>query len=212
MIAALYARVSTRDQEPENQMLDLRRYAAARGWEIAGEFVDFGISGAKEDRPSLSAVMTLARRRQIGCVLIWRFDRFARSLRHLINALGELTELGVHFVSFTEAVDTSTSQGRMMVGVLGALAEFERDLIRERILAGIRRARDEGKQLGRRPVPLDLANVRQLRAQGISLREIGADYEVSGTTILRALRNPQNRPGLAPSEVAAENCKMEVSR
>jgi len=191
MKVGLYARVSTREQTPENQLQDLRRLCSAKGWEIAGEYVDAGISGAKEDRPALRDLMLAARRRTVDAVLVWRFDRFARSLKHLINTLGELNELGVQFVSYSEGLDTSTSQGRLVFGVIGAIAEFERDLIRERVNAGLRRAREEGKRLGRPTADAAAAvKARQLRAQGLSLRDISGQTSLSIATLSRLFHKP----------------------
>src|SRR6185437_7302750 len=138
----IYCRVSTKEQTAENQLLDLRKYCDARGWQIAAEYVDSGISGAKDSRPQLKLVMEAVRKRKIDALLVWRFDRFARSLPHLVNTLEELRGLGVDFVSYQESIDTSTPQGRMMFGVMASLAEFERSLIRDRVMAGLRRAKE----------------------------------------------------------------------
>jgi DNA invertase Pin-like site-specific DNA recombinase len=161
MKAALYGRVSTFDQEPENQFAELRRYSAARGW-TAIEFVDRGISGAKDRRPALDALLQAARRRKVDVVVCWRLDRLGRNLKHLITLLDELQALGVAFVSLNEGVDGTTPAGKLQMHILGAIAEFERDRIRERVLAGLQRARAQGKRLGRprrRPLP-ELAPVR----------------------------------------------------
>jgi putative DNA-invertase from lambdoid prophage Rac len=142
MRTAIYARVSTTDQTCENQLIELRRYCAARGW-TPKEFVDQGFSGAKESRPALDALLKDARRRRFDAVAVWRLDRLGRSLRHLILTLDELSALGVAFVSLGEGIDTSTPAGRLQLHILGAIAEFERERIRERILAGLARARKE---------------------------------------------------------------------
>lgn len=192
---AIYARVSTREQTAENQLEDLRRYCAGRGWEIAKEFVDQGISGSKDDRPALRELMDTVRKRLVDAVLVWRFDRFARSLKHLINTLTEFNELGVHFVSYSESLDTSSSQGRLVFSILGAIGEFERDLITERVNSGIRRAKAAGVQFGRPRnewSEADLAKARQLRAEGRSLREIGAELQVPATSVYRLFQNPSN--------------------
>lgn len=147
---ALYARVSTADQTPENQLLDLRRYCTARGWvAIEPAFIDIGISGAKKDRPALQRLMEAVSQRQVDGVLVWKFDRFARSVSHLVNTLAHFTDLGVSFTSYTEGIDTATSQGRMVYAVIAAMAEFERDLIRERTQACMDRLKHEGVKLGR---------------------------------------------------------------
>lgn len=187
----IYCRVSTKDQTTENQLLDLRKYCEARGWKIAAECMDNGISGAKDDRPALKEVMALARKRKIDTLLVWRFDRFARSLSHLVNTLEELKGLGVDFVSYQEAIDTSTPQGRMMFGVMASLAEFERCLIQERIMAGLRRARSQGKVLGRPKEELDTVRVRQMRVQGLSLRHIASSIGTSKDSVARVLAEPE---------------------
>lgn len=148
---ALYARVSTGEQTAENQLLELRRYAEARGWTVAHEYVDHAVSGLKTSRPALDEMMRAARRRQVDLVLVWRLDRLGRSLQHLIELMEELTGLSVSFASMSEGIDLSTSAGRLQMNLLGAFAQFERERIRERIHLGLDRARKQGKRLGRRP-------------------------------------------------------------
>src|SRR5262245_2584813 len=148
---ALYARVSTFDQEPENQLRELRQYAEARGW-AAREFVDRGVSGAKDKRPALDALLKEAKRRRFDVVVCWRLDRLGRNLKHLVTMLEELQHLGVAFVSLGEGIDCTTPAGKLQLHILAALAEFERERIRERVLAGLQRARAQGKRLGRRRV------------------------------------------------------------
>ncbi len=148
MRAAIYARVSTLDQEPENQLRELRRYCDARGWQ-ATEYVDKGVSGARESRPALDALVKAARRRKFDTLVVWRLDRLGRNLRHLIMLLDELTALGVGFVSLGEGIDTSTPAGRLQLHILGAIAEFERARIAERVRLGVARAKAQGKRLGR---------------------------------------------------------------
>jgi DNA invertase Pin-like site-specific DNA recombinase len=148
MKAAIYARVSTLDQEPENQLRELRRYAEARGWE-ATEYVDKGVSGAREARPALDELVKAARRRRFDTLVVWRLDRLGRNLRHLIMLLDELTALGVGFVSLGEGIDTSTPAGRLQLHILGAIAEFERARIAERVRLGVARAKAQGKHMGR---------------------------------------------------------------
>jgi DNA invertase Pin-like site-specific DNA recombinase len=148
MRAAMYARVSTLDQEPENQLRELRRYAEARGWQ-AIEYVDKGVSGARESRPALDELVTAARRRRFDTLVVWRLDRLGRNLRHLIMLLDELTAIGVGFVSLGEGIDTSTPAGRLQLHILGAIAEFERARIAERVRLGVARAKAQGKRLGR---------------------------------------------------------------
>jgi len=148
MRAAIYARVSTVDQEPENQLAELRRYVQARGWTTV-EYVDRGVSGAKDRRPALDQLVTDARRRRFDVVVCWRLDRLGRNLKHLITLLEELQVLGVAFVSLAEGIDATTPAGKLQMHILGAIAEFERERIRERVLAGLHRARAQGKRLGR---------------------------------------------------------------
>ena len=153
MRVALYARVSTADkgQDPRVQTLELEEYSQRRGWSIAGEYVDVGISGTKEKRPELDRLMADAHRRRFDAVLCWKFDRFARSVSHLLRALETFRALGIDFVSFSEQLDTSTPTGRMVFTVLGAVAELKRSLIVERVRAGMRNARAKGKRIGRPP-------------------------------------------------------------
>jgi DNA invertase Pin-like site-specific DNA recombinase len=148
MRATIYARVSTFDQEPENQLAELRRYAAAREWTVA-EHVDRGISGAKDRRPALDALLADARRRRFDVLVVWRLDRLGRNLRHLITLLEELNALGIAFVSLNEGIDATTPAGKLQMHILGAIAEFERARIAERVKAGLQRARAQGKRLGR---------------------------------------------------------------
>ena len=188
---AVYARVSTRDQEPLNQLLELRKYAEARGWRVVEEFIDHGVSGAKDQRPALNALMVAARKRKIDVVLVARFDRFARSVRHLVSALDEFRTLGVAFTATGDAIDTTTPTGRMTFHIIAAMAEFERSLIQERIYAGLRRAVSQGKKLGRPPVTIDTDRVRLLRQQGLSLRAIAKTMTISKDAAARVLGQAQ---------------------
>jgi len=192
---ALYARVSTAEQNPENQLLDLRRHAQLRGWEIVSEFVDKGISGSKDSRPALNELMRAARRREIDTVLCWRFDRFGRSTRHLVMTLDEFRALGIAFVSHQDSIDTSTPAGRVTFTLIAAIAEFERELIRERVVAGLQRARTNGKRLGRPPVRPD-SDPRELRASGMSLRAIAKRLGVSKSWVADALSRKPSRIGV----------------
>jgi len=184
---ALYARVSTRDQEPLNQLLELRRYAEARGWTVVDEYVDKGVSGTKDHRPALSKLMDAARRRRIDRVLVARFDRFGRSVRHLIVALEEFRALDVQFTSLAEALDSSTPMGRMAFTLIAAVAAFEVELIRERIYSGLSRARAQGKRLGRPKLKIDADRVCALRQQGLSLRAIARETGFNKDAIRRTL-------------------------
>lgn len=201
MRVAVYARVSTREQSPDSQLHDLRQFCQARGWQIVKEFVDIGISGAKDERPALRELMQeYAKRRLIDVVLVWRFDRFARSLKHLINTLHELNDLRIHFASYQENLDTSTAQGRLVFSLVGAIAEFERELARERIMSGLRNARAKGTQLGRPEAEFDVAEAVRLHAEGRSLRDLAGHFNVSAATLSRVLQNHVRNSPNAPVE------------
>jgi DNA invertase Pin-like site-specific DNA recombinase len=176
---AIYARVSTRDQEPKTQLRELRTFAKRRNLGVAYELVDHE-SGAKDKRPELDKLMDLTRKRKVDVVLVWKFDRFARSTKQLVTALEEFRELGIDFISYTENVDTSTPAGKALFTMVSAFAEFERDLIRERVKAGLDRAREEGIALGRPPLDTDLiARLRKMRHQGKSIRSIAEQTGLS---------------------------------
>ncbi len=185
---ALYARVSTKNsQDPETQLLALREYAKARELEVFSEYVDVGISGGKDSRPALNQLMEDARKRRFDAVLVARFDRFARSTRHLVLALEEFNALGVDFISLSESVDTSTPMGKMVYTVIAAVAELERSLIRERVVMGLQRAKAQGKQLGRPKVHASEEQLLQLSEQGLSSRQIAKQLGLSPSTVLRRL-------------------------
>jgi DNA invertase Pin-like site-specific DNA recombinase len=161
------------------QLRELREYCQRRGWEVAREYVDVGISGAKEKRPELDRLLADAHRRRFDAVVVWRFDRFARSVSHLLRALETFRALGIEFVSLSEQVDTSTPTGKLVFTVLGAVAELERSLIAERVRAGLRNARAKGRRLGRPRKAADPAEIALLRSQGLSWRRIGVRLGVS---------------------------------
>lgn len=179
MRAALYSRVSTTLQEPENQLQELRRYVSARGW-TAVEYVDHGVSGAKDRRPALDRMVTDAKRRKVDVVVCWRLDRLGRNLRHLITLLDELQSVGVPFVSLAEGIDCTTPAGKLQMHILAAIAEFERERIRERVLAGLRRARAQGKRLGR-----PRKRSAMMTIPGGSVRAAAAAWGVSKSTAAR---------------------------
>jgi len=185
---ALYARVSTTDQSTESQLLDLRRYVSERGWSSFKEYVDEGISGTKDSRPRLNELMNDARKRRFDVVLVWRFDRFARSTKHLILALEEFKNLGIDFVSYQENIDTSSPLGSAIFTIISAVAQLERDIIAERVKAGLRRAKENGKRLGRPSVKLNSGELEKLRRRGLSIREIAQKLEVSKSTVGRLLK------------------------
>lgn len=165
------------------QTRELREYCERRGWAVAGEYVDTGISGAKDRRPELDRLMSDAHKRRFDVVAAWKFDRFARSVSHLLRALDTFRVLAVEFVSLSESLDTATPAGRMVFTVLGAVAELERSLIAERVRAGLRNARAKGKRLGRPRVAVDAAQVARLRASGLSWPKIASELGVSVGTV-----------------------------
>jgi DNA invertase Pin-like site-specific DNA recombinase len=168
------------------QLRELREYCERRGWTIAGEYVDTGISGAKDRRPELDRLMSDAHKRRFDVVAVWKFDRFARSVSHLLRALDTFRVLGIEFVSLSESLDTATPAGRMVFTVLGAVAELERSLIVERVRAGLRNARAKGVHLGRPRVIVDSKEVTRLRRLGASWREISNRLRVGLGTVYRA--------------------------
>src|SRR6516225_8667936 len=187
--AALYMRVSTKGhgQTTDTQALALREYAERRGFEVAGEYRDEGISGSKDSRPALDRLMKDARARKFDVVIVARFDRFGRSVSHLLRALEDFNHLGIDFVSLSESVDTSTPMGKMIFTVLGAVAELERNLIKERVYMGISRARKQGKRLGRPTVIVDREKVSQSAAAGQSIKSIAAKLGVNKGTVRAAI-------------------------
>src|SRR5580765_922069 len=185
--AAIYMRVSSLDQHPETQLYDLRQMAAQRGYDIVQEYTD-RISGAKARRPGLDEMMRDARRGRFDVVLVWACDRIARSTRHFLEVLDELNRINVEFVSFREQIDTGGPLGRAIVVIIGAIAELERNLIIERVRAGMRRARLEGRHIGRNPLELDDEAIRRERCHGHSLRQIARGHRISTATVQRVLR------------------------
>src|SRR6202048_3738350 len=201
MRVAIYARVSTSNngQDPTMQTRDLREYAERRGWTIASEYVDIGISGTKEKRPELDRLMSDAHRRRFDAVVVWKFDRFARSVSHLLRALETFKAQGIEFVSYSEQLDTSTPAGKLVFTVLGAVAELERGLIVERVKAGLRNARAKGKQLGRPKKILDTKRIAMLRKGAASWAAICRETGLSKGTAQRALHSlPKNPASIAP--------------
>jgi DNA invertase Pin-like site-specific DNA recombinase len=184
---ALYARVSTSNgkQDPEMQLAEMREYADRRSWKIVSEYTDQGVSGSEESRPELNRLMTDVHRRRFDSVLVWKIDRFGRSLKHLVNALADLGAYGVAFISLRDNLDLSTPSGRLMFQIIGAMAEFERALIQERVRAGLRNARAKGKRLGRPRRVVDSSRVSSLRAAGASWRAIAKELGVGLATVHR---------------------------
>jgi DNA invertase Pin-like site-specific DNA recombinase len=188
--AALYMRVSTLDQHPETQLYDLRGLAAQRGFEIVQEYTD-RISVAKARRPGLDQMLKDARHRRFDVVLVWASDRIARSVRHFLEVLDELNHLGIEFVSFRENIDTGGPLGRAIIVIIGAIAELERNLIIERVRAGMRRAKLEGRHIGRTPLDFDRAAVLRDRDHGMSLTEIAKAHRISRATVSRVIKEAQ---------------------
>jgi DNA invertase Pin-like site-specific DNA recombinase len=198
---AIYARISTANhgQDVTLQTRELEQFASARGWNVAGVYVDQGVSGSKDSRPELNRLMADAHMRRFDVVCVWRFDRFARSVSHLLRALETFKALGIDFVSFSEQMDTSTPAGKMVFAVLGAVAELERSLIVERVRAGLRNARAKGKRLGRPRVAVDATRIGRLRAQGLSWASIATELGVGEGTVRRLAHGSAKNPtGAAP--------------
>jgi DNA invertase Pin-like site-specific DNA recombinase len=189
MKIAVYARVSTSNghQDPEMQLRDLRQFASDRGWQVTEEYVDIGVSGAKDRRPALDRLMAGAKQRKFAAVLVWKLDRFARSLAHLVNAVAEFEALGVAFISLRDNIDLTTPSGRLMFQIIGAMAEFERSLIQERVRAGLRHARSKGKTLGRPRADVDVEDLRRRMAGGESQNKIAASLNVSPALLWKRL-------------------------
>jgi DNA invertase Pin-like site-specific DNA recombinase len=189
MKTALYARVSTADkgQDPKMQLRELREYCQRRGWTITSEYVDVGVSGSKDSRPELNKLMADAKQRRFDAILCWKLDRFGRSLKHLVSALGEFEALGVAFVSLRDSFDLTTPAGRLMFNMVASFAEFERDLIRERVKAGIANRRAKGFRVGRKPVSIDSAKLRALRSEGRTIRDIAMSLGCSRSLVHKTL-------------------------
>src|SRR5882724_11996018 len=183
MRIGIYARVSTKDQSCELQVRELRLYCEARRLDLVREYIDVGQSGAKDSRPELNKLMEDARKRKFDAIVVWRFDRFARSTKHLLLALEEFRSLGIQFISYQENIDTSSPLGQALFTIVSAVAQLESDLIRERVSAGIRNARANGKRLGRPKNAVDRERIMELKAQGLSLRQIAAKLGVGYGTV-----------------------------
>jgi len=202
MRVALYCRVSTKDQNCSLQLNDLRAYCASRQLTVVREYIDAGQSGAQDSRPELNAMMSDARKRKLDMVLVWRWDRFARSTRHLLLALEEFRALKVQFVSFQEDIDTGTPIGQVLFTLIAAMAELERNLIVERVCAGIRNARAQGKQLGRRRRQVDVRRITEMQSSGMSLRQIAVALGCGYGTIRERLQSGERK---TPSKSGEDN-------
>lgn len=213
MTCAIYARVSTTDQNCEIQLQELRQYAERRGWVIAEEFVDSGFSGAKASRPALDRLMEAAALRRFDCILVWKLDRFGRSVLHLNQQLATLTAHGVRFIAITQGLDTDQSNptSRLMLQILASVAEFEREMIRERTLVGVRAAQAAGKAVGRPRRVFRRDEVVRLRdEEGLSWRAIAERLGIPTMTAVDAYRNGCTET--VPSNKAPERGKRKGKR
>ena len=184
---ALYVRVSTASQTTDNQTLELKQYCERQGWMIVKTYSDTGISGASRERPALDEMLADATANKWECLVCWKIDRLARSTSHLLDILKQLKTAGVGFCSMTEAIDTTSPQGRMLLTFLGAIAEFERELIRERIKSGLNRTRAEGTKLGRPRLGFDVTKAIELRDSGLGYKQIARELNIPRTTLFRSL-------------------------
>jgi DNA invertase Pin-like site-specific DNA recombinase len=207
MRVAIYARVSTKDQSCDLQVCDLRAYCTARKFTIFREYVDVGESGAKNSRPRLDELMADARKRKFDTVLVWRFDRFARSTKHLLLALEEFRSLGIQFISYQENIDITSPLGQALFTIVSAVAQLERDLIRERVNAGIRHARACGTKLGRPRRIVDRDELVRLKAEGASLRQIAKKLRIGYGTVRLRLSNVERSNQKPTSEPRGERRK-----
>lgn len=209
LACAIYARVSTDDQNCENQLSELRAYAERMSWGVAEEYVDHGESGAKRSRPELDRLMADARLRKFDTVAVWKLDRFGRSLQHLIENIQALDHAKIRFIAPTQGIDTDqrTPTGRLLMHIMGAFAEFERDLIRERTLAGLAIARAKGKRLGRPCKVFPRYKAQALRAEGMSWRAIARELGVPQSTIRIALKRVQQSPSTGTEKRKANKLK-----
>ena len=187
MRVAIYARDSTIDQHSAMQSEDLQEFCKRREFQLIDTYIDEGVSGSKDSRPELNRLMADARKRRFDAVLVWKLDRFGRSIKHLVNAIAELEAVGVAFISFKESLDLSTPAGKLMFHMIAAMAEFERDLIRERTRAGVAFARSRGKHIGRPRLGVQSTEVHRLRAAGHSLRAIGKSLGISEGSVRRLI-------------------------
>jgi DNA invertase Pin-like site-specific DNA recombinase len=212
--AVLYMRVSTADQTTDNQAHDLKQMAQQRGLAIVQQYIDHGISGTRTRRPGLDQMMADARRGRFDVVLVWACDRLARSTKHFLETLDELNRLKIEFVSFREQLDTGGALGRAVVTIISVVAELERSLIVERVKAGMRRARLEGRRIGRAPLDIDRAAILRDRSRGISLTEIAKIHRISRATVCRIVRESKAAvsKGVFPANSQAhENRRPETA-
>src|SRR5271165_28649 len=210
--AALYIRVSTIDQHPETQLHDLHQFASQRGLQIVKEYTDHGFSGTKARRPALDELMEDARRHRFDVLMVWSIDRLARSTKHLLQTLDELNGRGIQFLSQREAIDTEGPLGRAIIVIVSAMAELERCIIIERVRAGMRRAKLEGKRLGRAPLQVNLALLLRDRERGLSLNQLAKAHGISKASVCRVLREEKEgvSRGFVPTDPAFSEPKEVV--
>src|SRR5277367_2378959 len=202
--AALYVRVSTVDQHPETQLHDLRQFAAQRGLQIVAEYVDHGFSGMRARRPELDRMMEDARRHKFDVLMVWACDRLARSTRHLLQTLDELSGFGIQFLSQREAIDTEGPLGRAIIVIVSAMAELERCIIIERVRAGMRRAKLEGRQIGRSRLDVNRQQVIQDRRSGMSLTQVAKKHGISRASVCRLMKEAPGNPALSVAGFSKE--------
>jgi DNA invertase Pin-like site-specific DNA recombinase len=210
--AAVYVRVSTLDQHPETQLHDLRQFAVQRGFQIVQEYTDHGFSGTKARRPALDQLMEDARRRKFDVLMVWSIDRLARSTKHLLQTLDELNGLGIQFLSQREAIDTEGPLGRAIVVIVSAMAELERCIIIERVRAGMRRAKLEGRRIGRAPLNVNRVTLLRDRERGLSLNQLAKAHGISKASVCRVLREEREgvSRGFVPTDLAFSEPKGVV--
>jgi DNA invertase Pin-like site-specific DNA recombinase len=206
----LYTRVSSSDQHTETQLCDLRPLAAARGYQIVGEYTDT-ISGAKAKRPGLDKLMSDARRGAFDIVMVWAFDRMARSVKHFLEVLEEFNRLNIGFISFRENVDTDSALGRAMIIIIAAISELERSLIVERVRAGMRRARLEGRQIGRARLDINRGQVVSDRRSGLSLTQVAKRHSISRASVCRLMKEFNGNSRSAAAVVSGDNLVAQVA-
>ena len=210
--AALYIRVSTIDQHPETQLHDLRQFASQRGLQIVREYTDHGFSGTKARRPALDELMEDARRHRFDVLMVWSIDRLARSTKHLLTVLDEISGLNIQFISQREAIDTEGPLGRAIVVIVSAMAELERCVIIERVRAGMRRAKLEGRRIGRAPLQVNRAALLRDRERGLSLNQLAKAHGISKASVCRVLREEKKgvSRGFVPTDPAFSEPKEVV--
>jgi len=202
--AALYCRVSTVDQHPETQLSELRQFAANKGFQVVGEYIDHGYCGARVRRPALDRMMDDARRNKFDVLLAWSCDRLARSTKHLLQTIDELNGMGVQFLSQREAIDTEGPLGRAILVIVSAMAELERCIIIERVRAGMRRARLEGRQIGRARLDVNRQQVIQDRRSGMSLTQVAKKHGISRASVCRLVKEASASPDAAAPALAGK--------